>query len=313
MALVEDFTRRSLTQATDKLVAIAGLAKLILHAPRETGLAPSKSIVQGALDSVSNSKASSYVAGLWRSTFISELAWSVEELEKSGLSSYVAPSWSWASFNGPVIYKFRESLEDWEKNPKLKEYCTLDNVVFEPALSSDPSGAVNAAYAILTGPLAPVELASLDVSFVRDWDTDQKYSRQPPYEAKKSFVRAENLISVEVCLDRDHSCLEKDDDQADCWIQGRCERQCCTWDKGVSDTNAKQLFYCLRLFSWAHYEEGLDTHPELWFLVLRRSQLIEEAYERVGLGIWRDGYNKVEGPEYCPLFDGAKLSTLKVV
>ena len=82
------------------------------------------------------------------------------------------------------------------------------------------------------------------------------------------------------------------------------------------------MFYCLRLFSWKTYVEGQVAPPELWFLVLRKSQLIEGAYERVGVGVRNPGYErrtryewagKGDDPGYCPLFDDFKVSTVKIV
>lgn len=77
--IVEEFTRRELTQPTDKLVAIAGLARKF-HAKTND----------------------QYIAGMWRQDLTFQLCWSVYgERENKGL--YVAPSWSWASIpNGAV-------------------------------------------------------------------------------------------------------------------------------------------------------------------------------------------------------------------
>jgi hypothetical protein len=83
-ALVGAYTRCNLTFATDKLVAISGIARRIT---RLTHVQPND-----------------YVAGLWRPLILYELLWNVR-LEIAGDShgdACHAPSWSWASTNAPV-------------------------------------------------------------------------------------------------------------------------------------------------------------------------------------------------------------------
>ena len=174
----------------------------------------------------------------------------------------------------------------------------------------------------------PVELTTLDESSCEDWKVKYEDERYGPERKRKTLVRAKNLASVEVYLDREPAqerCLKKDDIQADCWIEGWCEQQCCAWDNGRSNTEEKTMLYCLRLFSWkAYYEESPSqvVPSELWFLVLRRSQLVGGAYERVGVGVRNPGYeNRArygwietgEDLDYCHIFDDCKVSTIKIV
>ncbi|KAK2049533.1 heterokaryon incompatibility protein [Colletotrichum somersetense] len=80
---VEHYTRRQLTVATDRLVALSGVAR----------------VAQAALRT-------RYVAGhWWDSDFLCSLCWApvrTKETERTFSKAYVAPSWSWASHNGPV-------------------------------------------------------------------------------------------------------------------------------------------------------------------------------------------------------------------
>lgn len=78
--LVEGYCLRSLTKASDKLPASGGLAKWM------------QQYVGGA-----------YAAGLWKEYFVHCLLWIAED-ETSRPSEYRAPSWSWASVEGPVSY-----------------------------------------------------------------------------------------------------------------------------------------------------------------------------------------------------------------
>ncbi|KAJ8489943.1 hypothetical protein ONZ51_g2648 [Trametes cubensis] len=86
LKIVEDYSFRKLSDPSDKLTAISALAEMF--API---LGPD------------------YVAGLWRRTLLEDLLW---ESQSSGLASpdpgfssgYRAPSWSWASIDGPVRF-----------------------------------------------------------------------------------------------------------------------------------------------------------------------------------------------------------------
>ena len=78
--LVEDYTSRSLTIPTDKLIAFAGLAKAF-----------------GC-----NSRAQ-YLAGNWNTDMPAALLWHVSN-RTATKPAYLAPSWSWASLMGGVTY-----------------------------------------------------------------------------------------------------------------------------------------------------------------------------------------------------------------
>lgn len=81
--IVESYCRCELTEMSDKLVAVAGLAQRM----------------QSMLGD-------SYLAGLWRQNILSELLWYVESPSFKNFrpQPYRAPSWSWASMEGPITY-----------------------------------------------------------------------------------------------------------------------------------------------------------------------------------------------------------------
>ncbi|KAI0850272.1 HET-domain-containing protein [Daldinia vernicosa] len=101
LSLVENYTMRNLTVKRDKLTALAGVARAVAE---ETG--------------------DRYYAGLWRRHFMEDLCWRMypyEEIEDRRDAKitpltgrhlgtvrrppeYRAPSWSWASLDGPVKY-----------------------------------------------------------------------------------------------------------------------------------------------------------------------------------------------------------------
>lgn len=80
--LVEKYSRCDLTYPSDKLLALAGIAKLF----------------QGATSD-------SYIAGLWRSQVLAMMDWRVYDPRPRQSSEYRAPSWSWASVDGPVTIR----------------------------------------------------------------------------------------------------------------------------------------------------------------------------------------------------------------
>ncbi|KAI0323736.1 HET-domain-containing protein, partial [Cubamyces sp. BRFM 1775] len=83
--IVNNYSRRQLSDASDKLTAISALAEMFVPS-----LGPE------------------YVAGLWRRTLLRDLLWTTDVrfspsvLRSNRLTGYRAPSWSWASINGPV-------------------------------------------------------------------------------------------------------------------------------------------------------------------------------------------------------------------
>ncbi|KAJ4986122.1 heterokaryon incompatibility protein [Stagonosporopsis vannaccii] len=77
--LVEDYTSRSLTVATDKLVAFSGLAKRFGGGRKQ------------------------YCAGIWNTDLPAALLWQVKDYTATR-PAYLAPSWSWASLMGSITY-----------------------------------------------------------------------------------------------------------------------------------------------------------------------------------------------------------------
>ncbi|KAI1748210.1 heterokaryon incompatibility protein-domain-containing protein [Xylaria castorea] len=76
--LVKQYSQCSLTKARDKFPAFAGIAKLFREITGDV-----------------------YLAGLWQSRFLEGLDWRVAEPVSKASSEYRAPSWSWASVDGP--------------------------------------------------------------------------------------------------------------------------------------------------------------------------------------------------------------------
>ncbi|KAI0334678.1 HET-domain-containing protein [Cubamyces sp. BRFM 1775] len=100
---VQDYTARSLSYASDKLVACAGLAE----------------VFGGALGS-------DYLAGLWRDSLLHDLLWF--KMSSDGYvpgTEYVAPSWSWAAGGGPICYSLHSLNRKLEEDLADVVECTV--------------------------------------------------------------------------------------------------------------------------------------------------------------------------------------------
>jgi hypothetical protein len=91
--IVEEYSRRRLTFSKDKLPAISGIASLLGDATHDR-----------------------YLAGRWGGEPPAALCWhSFPKNRYRKCESYVAPSWSWASYAGPV-YTYLRGSSAWRTN-----------------------------------------------------------------------------------------------------------------------------------------------------------------------------------------------------
>lgn len=140
---VQDYSARDLTKFTDKFPALSGLAAVI----RDYKPANCR-----------------YLAGLWEDNFLSDLQWvsrsrDGESITHTRYPEYIAPTWSWASVAGPIVYSPkpypRHSTNNYATDPKhvLK---VLDICV--QTSTDDPFGAVQHAVLTCTAGLVPALL-----------------------------------------------------------------------------------------------------------------------------------------------------------
>ncbi|KAM0208015.1 hypothetical protein ACHAPQ_005709 [Fusarium lateritium] len=125
--VVENYSKRKLTQAGDKLPAISAIAAII---QQRTG--------------------SDYVAGLWRDNIDQELLWYRPASSPVGTvnSSYTGPSFSWASITGEVDYLcFRNGKYPYEKTSQVLELTSSTG-------PGAPLGRVSSSKLVIRGPLA---------------------------------------------------------------------------------------------------------------------------------------------------------------
>lgn len=81
--LVREYSNCTLTFPGDRLPAFAGIADLFREATGDE-----------------------YIAGLWRSNLLHLLDWWVDQPRARATAEYRAPSWSWASLDGPIRPRF---------------------------------------------------------------------------------------------------------------------------------------------------------------------------------------------------------------
>ncbi len=155
---VEDYSKLDLTFEDDKLPALSGAAK----ASEEWKLGQR------------------YLAGLWYGTFMQDLLWQ-PAIESRRPKKWRAPTWSWASVDGGVVYR--------DIKPRT-QHTTLQSVDCETGL--DPTGQVKSGLLLLNGPMVKVTLTAggydfrqldelpgdLYLGFRADYDLDEETEHQ---------------------------------------------------------------------------------------------------------------------------------------
>ena len=138
--IVRMYTQRHLTVTTDRLIALAGIAKAIGAALKDD-----------------------YCAGLWKQNLAVEMTWfpSSSEGTKSRPEPYRAPSWSWACLDGESSPSFCEDESTTEQLIRIID-CYVDTV------TGDPFSVVTAASLTICGWLATVTLR-LSPGSARGW------------------------------------------------------------------------------------------------------------------------------------------------
>ncbi|KAL8941990.1 MAG: hypothetical protein Q9216_001923 [Gyalolechia sp. 2 TL-2023] len=127
--IVTAYTAGELTVATDKFVAISGLA--------------------GRMQPMLQDE---YIAGLWRGTLPSDLLWKVtggkqaNGLPSARATQYRAPSWSWASLDGHIL-PGRPNIE--------RILISIEEAVTNPLIPTIPLGQLKSGWIRLRGVLLP--------------------------------------------------------------------------------------------------------------------------------------------------------------
>ena len=143
---VEAYAPKKLTKGEDKLIAIAGIARMVQHAIGDD-----------------------YIAGLWKGNLLQGLLWKSSNRHTHPPAQWRAPSWSWASMNGEVVMHrhhsqsyFCQGLErlgthrhTWGPGEvPFVELASIDKVHIM-TLGGSPMGAVAEAHICMTGRAIP--------------------------------------------------------------------------------------------------------------------------------------------------------------
>lgn len=117
LEIVEQYTKREMSESSDKLVAISAVAQRFI--------------------SLTEGKWGRYYAGIWEERFFEQLLWAMStgEIAKRP-AEYRAPSWSWAAVDGKPKWPWMEHLLE------AKISCKLLDVETRPLRSEQPFGAV---------------------------------------------------------------------------------------------------------------------------------------------------------------------------
>lgn len=129
--LVEKYTLRELTQPSDKLPAISGMALKI----------------QEMVDS-------KYLAGLWQSNILGDLLWSSSpDLQNpnqiKSLPKYRAPSFSWASVDTQICYEEHDDEHSTSQCKSVSKFLSAECITS----LEYPLGEVQSGYIKLCGPI----------------------------------------------------------------------------------------------------------------------------------------------------------------
>jgi hypothetical protein len=134
--ILERYTRCNLTYTSDKLAALAGLAKVMHQAFNDQ-----------------------YCAGMWKSHMVTQLSWSLSAGQPLFPSTprpspYRAPSWSWACLDGPISRAwFQDDFPDKIDLIDVLE-CEATND------SGDTTGTVTSGHLRLSGWLSTIQLGT---------------------------------------------------------------------------------------------------------------------------------------------------------
>ena len=139
--IITTYSAGELTVASDKLVAISGLAKKMQIMPQDE-----------------------YLAGLWKRTLASDLLWMViggkqaNGLPSSRPAQYRAPSWTWATLEGH-IKPGRPNID--------RLLISVEEAMTNPLVRGNPLGELTSGWIRLRGALLPGKMTPPNPSALR--------------------------------------------------------------------------------------------------------------------------------------------------
>ena len=169
---VETYSRTTVTFPLDKLVALSAIASTYHE---------------------QNEDCKTYLAGLWKEQLPNGLSWSVQEKtpRRRRQPEYIAPSWSWASVNGPISYEGY-----YPNDPYDQERIEIIDAKTALTLPNAPFGAVT------DGSLV-IRAKCEDIKIKTDTETYHK-------------LKTGDIQGILLTFD-DHPLLIQPDADEDCW------------------------------------------------------------------------------------------------
>ncbi|KAG9231108.1 heterokaryon incompatibility protein-domain-containing protein [Amylocarpus encephaloides] len=185
--IVQQFTGRSLTKDSDTLPALSGIAKAF----------------QSVLDDT-------YCAGLWKKDILCSLMWvrspsypadNLTRFVPARPSTYLAPSWSWASIAG----KEASMIGNWKNRECLPTALNVAKVVSISTIleGSDPFGQViEGGELVLKARFCRINSVPPTYSLSREWPTPDDKFPEPP--SRENYTIQEivynNLLIVDALI-----------------------------------------------------------------------------------------------------------------
>jgi hypothetical protein len=139
MEIVSEYSYRKLTKQTDRLIALSGSQTIMNSVQSDT----------------------TYLAGIWQNRLPKLLLWKLDNRDKSTCDSqherpskYRAPTWSWASIDGPIRYDLHNLFKEETSHINILDYLCV------PESSLNPTGTSTVGHITVRGLLMPVELVT---------------------------------------------------------------------------------------------------------------------------------------------------------
>lgn len=270
-AVITEYTRRQLSFLSDRLAALAGLAARAHTAKPEA----------------------KYLAGLWSDTLPQSLVWEARNRSER-IRPYIAPSWSWASVTGPVIWPLQELLDTRDR--------TRLEIIDSNCLPAGPNkyGALKDARLMVKGILWPIRLLVADGWGFERMQILGEDRTASIYDMPDGIGYWDVYDEISASGETTSSCASSDsaacfsDDEADNSDQdGDAEEDDSVQEchsVGSSSFDSDSLLEADGEFAL------LNVVGFVWFLVLRRCHDIgcNDTYQRVGQFVRNDGLDPKE-------------------
>lgn len=238
-ALVDFYSNFNFSKLSDKMIALAGLAKDMRNMTGDT-----------------------YLAGLWKEDLQSQLCWSTDynvrrRINRSIVPFYLAPTWSWASVNGPVISDPRYYAKHYKSTSFVE--------VLDVSIHSEHDSRLHSfvASSLVLREIAVWARALLPGSSVDRIDDDNWVLR---FTGLKDSIQDFPLTDIPISIDWDENMSDMEVDP------GR-------WPHYLEERNSDLL--CMLVYGNAH-------DPVIKGLLLRRLPAAADEVVYVRMGVFSD-------------------------